>query len=159
MFTPGAGWWGGWERGRERKKRKSVWWIFRSWFWSARWVLRARLKKCLTGWRSSGGEPHCHWSHLCRLLKGLYLKIAGLYIISHAKSKSNQALVNIAGTHILSCVFFFLFAFAHWLLQGGRYLDSTSSGSSSRSQSPLLLSPAGSQNVCNSSGAMLRSLR
>ncbi|XP_075888550.1 syntaxin-binding protein 4 isoform X1 [Nelusetta ayraudi] len=42
--------------------------------------------------------------------------------------------------------------------QGGRYLDSTSSGSSSRSQSPLLLSPAGSQNVCNSSGAMLRSL-
>ncbi|XP_029945866.1 syntaxin-binding protein 4 [Salarias fasciatus] len=37
--------------------------------------------------------------------------------------------------------------------QGGRYLDSTSSGSSSRSQSPLLLSPAGSQN-----GSMLRSL-
>ncbi|KAM9843145.1 syntaxin-binding protein 4 [Aulostomus maculatus] len=42
--------------------------------------------------------------------------------------------------------------------QGGRYLDSTSSGSSSRSQSPLLLSPAGSQNMYNSSGAMLRSL-
>ncbi|XP_053194056.1 syntaxin-binding protein 4 [Scomber japonicus] len=42
--------------------------------------------------------------------------------------------------------------------QGGRYLDSTSSGSSSRSQSPLLLSPAGSQNTYNNSGAMLRSL-
>ncbi|XP_069031739.1 syntaxin-binding protein 4 isoform X1 [Embiotoca jacksoni] len=42
--------------------------------------------------------------------------------------------------------------------QGGRYLDSTSSGSSSRSQSPLLLSPAGSQNMYNSSGSMLRSL-
>ncbi|XP_060883232.1 syntaxin-binding protein 4 isoform X6 [Labrus mixtus] len=42
--------------------------------------------------------------------------------------------------------------------QGGRYLDSTSSGSSSRSQSPLLLSPAGSQNMTNSSGPMLRSL-
>ncbi|XP_076608676.1 syntaxin-binding protein 4 isoform X1 [Chaetodon auriga] len=42
--------------------------------------------------------------------------------------------------------------------QGGRYLDSTSSGSSSRSQSPLLLSPAGSQNMYNSSGPMLRSL-
>ncbi|XP_056870527.1 syntaxin-binding protein 4 isoform X2 [Takifugu flavidus] len=42
--------------------------------------------------------------------------------------------------------------------QGGRYLDSTSSGSSSRSQSPLLLSPAGSQNTYNSSGPMLRSL-
>ncbi|XP_065820456.1 syntaxin-binding protein 4 isoform X2 [Labrus bergylta] len=41
---------------------------------------------------------------------------------------------------------------------GGRYLDSTSSGSSSRSQSPLLLSPAGSQNMTNSSGPMLRSL-
>ncbi|XP_045886463.1 uncharacterized protein si:dkeyp-72e1.9 [Micropterus dolomieu] len=43
--------------------------------------------------------------------------------------------------------------------QGGRYLDSTSSGSSSRSQSPLLLSPAGSQNMYNNSGPMLRSLR
>ncbi|XP_055366614.1 syntaxin-binding protein 4 isoform X2 [Betta splendens] len=42
--------------------------------------------------------------------------------------------------------------------QGGRYLDSTSSGSSSRSQSPLLLSPAGSQNTYPSSGPMLRSL-
>uniref|UniRef100_A0A3P8SQ30 Si:dkeyp-72e1.9 n=1 Tax=Amphiprion percula TaxID=161767 RepID=A0A3P8SQ30_AMPPE len=42
--------------------------------------------------------------------------------------------------------------------QGGRYLDSTSSGSSSRSQSPLLLSPAGSQNTYNNSGPMLRSL-
>ncbi|KAM8724713.1 syntaxin-binding protein 4 isoform 1-T1 [Acanthopagrus schlegelii] len=42
--------------------------------------------------------------------------------------------------------------------QGGRYLESTSSGSSSRSQSPLLLSPAGSQNMYNSSGPMLRSL-
>ncbi|XP_051242830.1 syntaxin-binding protein 4 isoform X2 [Dicentrarchus labrax] len=42
--------------------------------------------------------------------------------------------------------------------QGGRYLDSTSSGSSSRSQSPLLLSPAGSQNMYNNSGSMLRSL-
>ncbi|XP_029996493.1 syntaxin-binding protein 4 isoform X2 [Sphaeramia orbicularis] len=42
--------------------------------------------------------------------------------------------------------------------QGGRYLDSTSSGSSSRSQSPLLLSPAGSQNMYNNSGPMLRSL-
>ncbi|XP_037648194.1 syntaxin-binding protein 4 isoform X2 [Sebastes umbrosus] len=41
--------------------------------------------------------------------------------------------------------------------QGGRYLDSTSSGSSSRSQSPLLLSPAGSQNMYNN-GPMLRSL-
>ncbi|XP_028268428.1 syntaxin-binding protein 4 isoform X4 [Parambassis ranga] len=42
--------------------------------------------------------------------------------------------------------------------QGGRYLDSTSSGSSSRSQSPLLLSPAGSQNMYNNSGPMMRSL-
>ncbi|XP_059203864.1 syntaxin-binding protein 4 [Centropristis striata] len=42
--------------------------------------------------------------------------------------------------------------------QGGRYLDSTSSGSSSRSQSPLLLSPAGSQNTYSTSGPMLRSL-
>ncbi|XP_071765967.2 syntaxin-binding protein 4 [Centroberyx gerrardi] len=42
--------------------------------------------------------------------------------------------------------------------QGGRYLDSTSSGSSSRSQSPLLLSPAGSQNMYNNSGPLLRSL-
>ncbi|CAI5682406.1 unnamed protein product [Oreochromis niloticus] len=42
--------------------------------------------------------------------------------------------------------------------QGGRYLDSTSSGSSSRSQSPLLLSPAGSQSMYNNSGPMLRSL-
>ncbi|XP_028268435.1 syntaxin-binding protein 4 isoform X11 [Parambassis ranga] len=41
---------------------------------------------------------------------------------------------------------------------GGRYLDSTSSGSSSRSQSPLLLSPAGSQNMYNNSGPMMRSL-
>ncbi|KAK5913298.1 hypothetical protein CgunFtcFv8_007842 [Champsocephalus gunnari] len=41
---------------------------------------------------------------------------------------------------------------------GGRYLESTSSGSSSRSQSPLLLSPAGTQNMYNSSGPMLRSL-
>ncbi|XP_028311204.1 syntaxin-binding protein 4 isoform X2 [Gouania willdenowi] len=41
--------------------------------------------------------------------------------------------------------------------QGSRLLDSTSSGSSSRSQSPLLLSP-GSQTVQSSSGAMLRSL-
>ncbi|KAK7938841.1 hypothetical protein WMY93_002167 [Mugilogobius chulae] len=41
---------------------------------------------------------------------------------------------------------------------GGRYLDSTSSGSSSRSQSPLLLSPAGSQNMNNNSGPLLRSL-
>ncbi|XP_078125718.1 syntaxin-binding protein 4 [Sander vitreus] len=42
--------------------------------------------------------------------------------------------------------------------QGGRYLESTSSGSSSRSQSPLLLSPASSQNMYNNSGPMLRSL-
>ncbi|KAK2885186.1 hypothetical protein Q8A73_021660 [Channa argus] len=42
--------------------------------------------------------------------------------------------------------------------QGSRYLDSTSSGSSSRSQSPLLLSPLGSQNMHNNSGPMLRSL-
>ncbi|XP_068452250.1 syntaxin-binding protein 4 isoform X2 [Clinocottus analis] len=42
--------------------------------------------------------------------------------------------------------------------KGGRYLDSTSSGSSSRSQSPLLLSPAGSQNMYNNGGPMLRSL-
>lgn len=41
---------------------------------------------------------------------------------------------------------------------GGRYLESTSSGSSSRSQSPLLSSPAGSQNMCNNSGPLLRSL-
>lgn len=41
---------------------------------------------------------------------------------------------------------------------GGRYLDSTSSGSSSRSQSPLLLSPAGSQNTYNNNGPLLRSL-
>uniref|UniRef100_A0A3P9B360 Si:dkeyp-72e1.9 n=1 Tax=Maylandia zebra TaxID=106582 RepID=A0A3P9B360_9CICH len=43
-------------------------------------------------------------------------------------------------------------------IQQGRYLDSTSSGSSSRSQSPLLLSPAGSQSMYNNSGPMLRSL-
>ncbi|XP_035036871.1 syntaxin-binding protein 4 isoform X3 [Hippoglossus stenolepis] len=42
--------------------------------------------------------------------------------------------------------------------QGNRFLESTSSGSSSRSQSPLLLSPAGSQNMFNNSGPMLRSL-
>ncbi|MED6288837.1 hypothetical protein CHARACLAT_030372, partial [Characodon lateralis] len=41
--------------------------------------------------------------------------------------------------------------------QGGRVLDSTSSGSSSRSQSPLLLSPANSQNIYNG-GPMMRSL-
>ncbi|CAL8342831.1 unnamed protein product [Merluccius merluccius] len=41
--------------------------------------------------------------------------------------------------------------------QGFRYLESTSSGSSSRSQSPLLLSPAGSQNAYNS-GPLMRSL-
>ncbi|XP_028841151.1 syntaxin-binding protein 4 isoform X2 [Denticeps clupeoides] len=40
----------------------------------------------------------------------------------------------------------------------GRYLDSTSSGSSSRSQSPLLLSPAGSQSTYNNTGPLLRSL-
>uniref|UniRef100_A0A3Q3DJG6 Si:dkeyp-72e1.9 n=1 Tax=Hippocampus comes TaxID=109280 RepID=A0A3Q3DJG6_HIPCM len=43
-------------------------------------------------------------------------------------------------------------------IQQGRYLESTSSGSSSRSQSPLLLSPAGSQNMYNNSGPILRSL-
>ncbi|XP_062263865.1 syntaxin-binding protein 4 isoform X2 [Platichthys flesus] len=42
--------------------------------------------------------------------------------------------------------------------QGNRFLESMSSGSSSRSQSPLLLSPAGSQNMFNNSGPMLRSL-
>ncbi|XP_029102740.1 syntaxin-binding protein 4-like [Scleropages formosus] len=42
-------------------------------------------------------------------------------------------------------------------IQQGRYLDSTSSGSSSRSQSPLLLSPAGSQSACNGTGSLLRS--
>ncbi|KAM4635732.1 syntaxin-binding protein 4 isoform 2-T2 [Polymixia lowei] len=41
---------------------------------------------------------------------------------------------------------------------GGRFLESTSSGSSSRSQSPLLLSPAASQNIYNNSGPLLRSL-
>nr|XP_020463989.1 syntaxin-binding protein 4-like isoform X2 [Monopterus albus] len=41
--------------------------------------------------------------------------------------------------------------------QGGRCLDSTSSGSSSCSQSPLSLSPAGSQSMYNS-GRMLHSL-
>ncbi|XP_030645630.1 syntaxin-binding protein 4 [Chanos chanos] len=40
----------------------------------------------------------------------------------------------------------------------GRYLDSTSSGSSSRSQSPLLLSPAGSQSTYTNTGSLLRSL-
>ncbi|KAG9264012.1 syntaxin-binding protein 4-like isoform X3 [Astyanax mexicanus] len=40
----------------------------------------------------------------------------------------------------------------------GKYLDSTSSGSSSRSQSPLLLSPAGSQSTYNNTGQLLRSL-
>ncbi|KAL4624439.1 syntaxin-binding protein 4-like [Arapaima gigas] len=39
----------------------------------------------------------------------------------------------------------------------GRYLDSTSSGSSSRSQSPLLLSSAGSQSIYNGTGSLLRS--
>ncbi|XP_030206279.1 syntaxin-binding protein 4 isoform X1 [Gadus morhua] len=43
-------------------------------------------------------------------------------------------------------------------VQGTRPLESTSSGSSSRSQSPLLLSPAGSQNAYASSGALMRSL-
>uniref|UniRef100_A0A3Q2QX36 Si:dkeyp-72e1.9 n=1 Tax=Fundulus heteroclitus TaxID=8078 RepID=A0A3Q2QX36_FUNHE len=42
-------------------------------------------------------------------------------------------------------------------IQQGRLLDSTSSGSSSRSQSPLLLSPASSQNMY-SGGPMMRSL-
>ncbi|XP_046722910.1 syntaxin-binding protein 4 isoform X2 [Silurus meridionalis] len=40
----------------------------------------------------------------------------------------------------------------------GRYLDSTSSGSSSRSQSPLLLSPAATQNAYSNTGQLLRSL-
>ncbi|KAI5097106.1 syntaxin-binding protein 4-like isoform X1 [Silurus meridionalis] len=40
----------------------------------------------------------------------------------------------------------------------GRYLDSTSSGSSSRSQSPLLLSPAATQNASSNTGQLLRSL-
>ncbi|XP_073695416.1 syntaxin-binding protein 4 isoform X3 [Garra rufa] len=43
-------------------------------------------------------------------------------------------------------------------IQHSRYLDSTSSGSSSRSQSPLLLSPAGSQSNYNNTGPLLRSL-
>ncbi|KAM9457418.1 syntaxin-binding protein 4 [Clarias gariepinus] len=43
-------------------------------------------------------------------------------------------------------------------IQHSRYLDSTSSGSSSRSQSPLLLSPAGSQSVYNNTGQLLRSI-
>ncbi|XP_018599734.2 syntaxin-binding protein 4 [Scleropages formosus] len=43
-------------------------------------------------------------------------------------------------------------------VQHGRYMDSTSSGSSSRSQSPLLLSPAGSQCTYSSTGPLLRSL-
>ncbi|CAL8317487.1 unnamed protein product [Arctogadus glacialis] len=44
-------------------------------------------------------------------------------------------------------------------VQGTRPLESTSSGSSSRSQSPLLLSPAGSQSAyATSSGALMRSL-
>ncbi|XP_056607742.1 syntaxin-binding protein 4 isoform X2 [Triplophysa dalaica] len=43
-------------------------------------------------------------------------------------------------------------------IQHSRYLESTSSGSSSRSQSPLLLSPAGSQSPYNTSGPLLRSL-
>ncbi|KAL4659010.1 syntaxin-binding protein 4-like [Arapaima gigas] len=43
-------------------------------------------------------------------------------------------------------------------VQHGRYMDSTSSGSSSRSQSPLLLSPAGSQCTYNTTGPLLRSL-
>ncbi|XP_056096579.1 syntaxin-binding protein 4 isoform X3 [Rhinichthys klamathensis goyatoka] len=43
-------------------------------------------------------------------------------------------------------------------IQQSRYLDSTSSGSSSRSQSPLLLSPAGSQSNYNNTGPLLRSL-
>ncbi|XP_035387724.1 syntaxin-binding protein 4 isoform X2 [Electrophorus electricus] len=43
-------------------------------------------------------------------------------------------------------------------IQHGRYLDSTSSESSSRSQSPLLLSPPGSQSTCNNSGQLQRSL-
>ncbi|XP_055048585.2 syntaxin-binding protein 4 isoform X2 [Misgurnus anguillicaudatus] len=43
-------------------------------------------------------------------------------------------------------------------IQHSRYLDSTSSGSSSRSQSPLLLSPAGSHSNYNSTGPLLRTL-
>ncbi|XP_062307024.1 syntaxin-binding protein 4 isoform X2 [Osmerus eperlanus] len=42
--------------------------------------------------------------------------------------------------------------------RAGRYLDSTSSGSSSRSQSPLPLSPAGSQSMYNNTGPLMRSL-
>ncbi|XP_023670770.2 syntaxin-binding protein 4-like [Paramormyrops kingsleyae] len=40
----------------------------------------------------------------------------------------------------------------------GRYLDSTSSGSSSRSQSPLLVSPSGLQNTYNNTGPLARSM-
>ncbi|XP_048871744.1 syntaxin-binding protein 4-like isoform X2 [Brienomyrus brachyistius] len=43
-------------------------------------------------------------------------------------------------------------------VQHGRYLDSTSSGSSSRSQSPQLVSPCGSQNTYNSTGPLPRSM-
>ncbi|XP_060749082.1 syntaxin-binding protein 4 isoform X3 [Tachysurus vachellii] len=43
-------------------------------------------------------------------------------------------------------------------IQHSRYLDSTSSGSSSRSQSPLPLSPAGSQNAYSNTGQLLCSL-
>ncbi|XP_059414394.1 syntaxin-binding protein 4-like isoform X2 [Carassius carassius] len=43
-------------------------------------------------------------------------------------------------------------------IQHSRNLDSTSSGSSSSSQSPLLLSPAGSQSNYNNTGPLLRSL-
>ncbi|MBN3305155.1 STXB4 protein, partial [Amia calva] len=56
---------------------------------------------------------------------------------------------NTGSARILSCCFSF----------SGKYIDSTSSGSSSRSQSPLLLSPAGSQSTYNgSAGPLLRSI-
>ncbi|XP_048848125.1 syntaxin-binding protein 4 isoform X2 [Brienomyrus brachyistius] len=41
-------------------------------------------------------------------------------------------------------------------IQQGKYVDSTSSGSSSRSQSPLLLSPAGSQCAYSGTGLLMR---
>uniref|UniRef100_A0A3B3QJA4 Si:dkeyp-72e1.9 n=2 Tax=Paramormyrops kingsleyae TaxID=1676925 RepID=A0A3B3QJA4_9TELE len=41
-------------------------------------------------------------------------------------------------------------------IQQGKYVDSTSSGSSSRSQSPLLLSPAGSQCAYSGTGPLMR---
>lgn len=89
--------------------------------------------------------PHLNNYFIWKCLKAFWQ-----YVVFTPPSKAQVDLHN-----KLFCVFVLFFSQS----KGGRYLDSTSSGSSSRSQSPLLLSPAGSQNTYNNSGPMLRSLR